>query len=52
MNKIKLEKLEQEISTLETELKVLSAQLEDTLHARGKVAELGQPFCGPSAKTG
>lgn len=44
VNKFKLEKLETEIAALETELKTLSAQLENTLHARGKVAELGQRF--------
>lgn len=44
VNKLKLEKLEQEITTLEADLKTLSTQLEDTLHARGKVAELGSRF--------
>ncbi len=44
VNKLKLEKLEQEITNLESELKGLSALLEDTLHARGKVAELGSRF--------
>lgn len=44
VNKRTLEKLEQEITTLEAELKALSTQLENTLHARSRVAELGSRF--------
>jgi ATP-binding cassette, subfamily F, member 3 len=44
VNRIKVDQLEKEISALELELKDLSAQLENTLHVRGQVAELGRQF--------
>jgi ATP-binding cassette subfamily F protein 3 len=44
VNKIKVDQLEKEISALENELKILSAKLENTIHARGQVAELGRQF--------